>query len=66
MKAREAQLKNFFQNVEVATRGVQQTTTSARWGVSAMLQEWATGGRGQLLVRPATCEERLSKGKGKF
>lgn len=31
MRAREAQLKNFFQNVEVAARGIQQTTTSSRW-----------------------------------
>ena len=31
MKAREAQLKNFFQNVDVATRGVSQTFTEARW-----------------------------------
>lgn len=31
MKAREAQLKNFFQNVDVATRGVDQTSTVARW-----------------------------------
>ena len=34
MVAREAQLKNFFQNVEVATRGVQQTVSVARWTVS--------------------------------
>jgi hypothetical protein len=31
MKAREAQIKNFFQNVDVATRGLQQTTTAASW-----------------------------------
>ena len=34
MIAREAQLKNFFQNVAVATRGVQQTSSVARWTVS--------------------------------
>eukprot|EP00955_Chlamydomonas_euryale_P056743 356541-Chlamydomonas_euryale.AAC.6 len=32
-QAREAQLKNFFQNVEVACRGVNQTSTAARWEV---------------------------------
>ena len=31
MKAREAQIKNFFQNVDVATRGIQQTTSIASW-----------------------------------
>ncbi|GAX84748.1 hypothetical protein CEUSTIGMA_g12170.t1 [Chlamydomonas eustigma] len=31
MTAREAQLKNFFQNVEVVTRNVQQTKVVARW-----------------------------------
>lgn len=31
MKAREAQIKNFFQNVDVTTRGIQQTTSVASW-----------------------------------
>eukprot|EP00798_Chlamydomonas_sp_ICE-L_P006478 gene6478-biopygen1653 len=31
MKAREAQLKNFFQNIEVAVRGVDEITSCAKW-----------------------------------
>jgi hypothetical protein len=44
LKAREAQLKNFFQNVEVAVRGAgDQTTTSARWevGLTFHVRCWA-------------------------
>lgn len=34
MKAREAQLRNFFQNVDAAVRGLDINTTGQRWAVS--------------------------------
>ena len=43
MIARESQLKNFFQNVEVATRGVMQTTSVARWTVSRTSEVYLLG-----------------------
>lgn len=33
MKAREAQLRNFFQNVDAAVRGQDINTTDQRWAV---------------------------------
>jgi hypothetical protein len=52
MVAREAQLKNFFQNIEVATRGVEQTTSVARWTVGVSCHDGQGQASTSLLQHP--------------
>eukprot|EP00195_Chlamydomonas_chlamydogama_P001473 CAMPEP_0202920984 /NCGR_PEP_ID=MMETSP1392-20130828/77139_1 /ASSEMBLY_ACC=CAM_ASM_000868 /TAXON_ID=225041 /ORGANISM="Chlamydomonas chlamydogama, Strain SAG 11-48b" /LENGTH=790 /DNA_ID=CAMNT_0049614513 /DNA_START=176 /DNA_END=2548 /DNA_ORIENTATION=+ len=55
MRSREAQLKNFFQNIEVATRGIDETQASARWSPDEVeLHQKLTGAQKQ--VHDSLCD----------